>query len=511
MHLRLFPALTLFAILVGAALVAACPPRRHVQYSVNPVVLTRTEEKPAPRAVPVSGDWPMYGGSPSRNMVNTVAKGIPTEWEPKKGGKNIKWIADTGERGYLPPAVAGGKVYLPTNDKKPRDPKPSTKAVLKCFDEATGALLWQNVHDMPPEAIVTMAKPEGLLSTPTVEGDRIYYITPAAVVVCADPKEKGKIVWECDLMKEFKVYPHYVTYGSPLVIGDLVYAVTGNGRAGGDSEKPVPEPKAPSFVAIDKKSGKVVWQDNSPGDKIMEGTWSSPLYAEVKGKGQVIFPGGDGWLYAFTAGREKKLLWKFDCNPKGSKFQLMSVQSANYILTPAVHEELLYVTVGQQEDNGPGIGHVWCVDITKTGDLSEELDKGKPNPNSGLKWHFGGPLPKGSQREWAFGRSISGFAIHDGLVYAVEKEGFLHCLDAKSGKEYWEDDLKGDVWASPLWVDGKVYIPDTAGNVHIYQHGKEKKALPTVDMEANVKAAPVVANGVLYITTDRRLYAIGGK
>jgi len=94
--------------------------------------------------------------------------------------------------------------------------------------------------------------------------------------------------------------------------------VTGNGREFGAPDKPPPEPKAPSFVAIDKKTGEVVWQDNSPGDKIMEGSWSNPLYVEVKGQAQVIFPGGDGWLYAFEP-KTGKLIWKFNCHPKRKK------------------------------------------------------------------------------------------------------------------------------------------------------------------------------------------------
>ncbi len=455
------------------------------------------------------GDWPMYGGTPARNMVNADAKGVPTEWGSKAGGKNVKWVADLGDRGYLPPAVAGGKVYVATNNHKPRDPNAKgDKAVLMCFNEADGKFLWQIVHDMPPEEVVTQAKPEGLLSTPTVEGDRLYYVTPAAEVVCASTD--GKVVWRLDLMKEYKVYPHYVAFCSPLVVGDLVYVVTGNGRPGGESDKPLPEPKAPSFVAVNKKTGKVAWQDSSPGEKIMEGQWASPAYAEVNGKGQVIFPGGDGWLYAFEPA-DGKLIWKFDCNPKGSEFRIDSRGTRNYLLAPVVHENRVYTVVGQQPDNGAGVGHLWCVDITRTGDVSEELAKGTPNPNSGLVWHYGGAAAKGAARDYTFGRSISACAVHDGLVYAAEYDGFLHCLDAKTGKQYWEEDLKGNVWASPLWADGKVYMPDDAGIVHVFEHGKEKKVVGTVDMEAGVKAAPVVANGVLYVVTDKRLFAIAAK
>jgi outer membrane protein assembly factor BamB len=433
------------------------------------------------KSAPAGRDWPMFGGTPSRNMVNLVAKGVPTKWGNEAGGKNVKWVADLGSRGYLPPAVAGGKVFIATNNQKPRDKKlKGDKAILLCFKADTGEFLWQIAHDMPPDEVVTEAKPEGLLS----------------------------MLWTCDLMMDYKVYPHYVAFCSPLVVGDLVYVVTGNGRA--ESDKPVPEPAAPSFVAVNKKDGTVVWKDSSPGENIMEGSWASPAYAEVEGKGQVIFPGGDGYLYAF-APKDGKPLWKFDCNPKGSEFRPGGRGTRGYMLAPVVHDNKVFTAVGQQPDNGRGVGHLWCVDITKTGDVSEELEKGKPNPNSAVVWHYGGAAPKKGGRSWSFGRSLSGCTVHDGLVYAADWDSFLHCLDAKTGTQHWEEDLNANVWAAPLWVDGKVYVPDDTGVVHLFEHGKKKKALPAVDMETGVKAAVVVADGVLYITTERRLFAIAAK
>jgi outer membrane protein assembly factor BamB len=139
------------------------------------------------------------------------------------------------------------------------------------------------------------------------------------------------------------------------------------------------------------------------------------------------------------------------------------------------------------------------------------LEKDKANPNSAAVWHYGGPAPKGSNRDWLFGRSISSCAVHDGLVYAAEFEGFIHCLDAKDGKHYWEEDLKANIWASPLWVDGKVYMPADDGTVWIFDPAKEKKVVAKVEMDEGIRAAPVVANGTLYLVTSKRLYAIGGK
>jgi outer membrane protein assembly factor BamB len=458
---------------------------------------------------PAGGDWPMFGGTPSRNMVNTTARGLPTEWGAKKDGKNVKWVADVAGTNYLPVAVAGGQVYVATGNNKPRDPKVTgPKWVLACFRESDGHFLWQIAEDLPDVLIDAGGKQEGLLSTPVIDGDRLYFVTPAAEAICADAK--GKIVWRLDMAKELKVSVCAAAFCSPLVVGDLVYVVTGNGKKYSELNNPVPQPKAPSFAAINKQTGKVAWSSDLPGDRIMEGTWTSPVYAQVGGKGQVIFSGGDGWIYALAPDKGE-LIWKFDINEKGEAFAPGKMRGANYLMAPAVAGNRLYGGTGQQPFDNAGAGRFWCMDMTKSGDVSAEAEAGKPNPNSAAVWKYGGDAAKGADRTYLFARSISTPAVHDGLVYTADIDGFVYCFDAADGKLHWQEDLKSSVLSSPLCVDGKVYVGDTQGNVHIFAHGKEKKLLNKVDMDEGINAAPVVANGVLYVLTDKHLFAIGAK
>ena len=120
-----------------------------------------------------------------------------------------------------------------------------------CFQEKDGKFLWQAVHDMAPPEVDQQAVHDGLLSVPAVEGNRVYYVTPGCLVLCADV-ETGKAVWTYNLMKELKVYPCMTNSCSPLVVGDLVYVVTGNGV---DRNEKVAKPKAPSFVALSTNAG----------------------------------------------------------------------------------------------------------------------------------------------------------------------------------------------------------------------------------------------------------------
>jgi outer membrane protein assembly factor BamB len=503
--------------------------------------------------------WPLFGGSLQRNMVNTFEKNIPTDWDVEEGHmKNVKWAAKLGSRAYGGPVVAGGKVFVCTNNEAPRNPKiPGDKGIVMCFQESDGKFLWQAVHDKLASGLVNDWPREGICSTPCVEGNRVYYVSNRCELVCADTegftdgkndgaqdeKYKGPtdadFVWRLDMIGTLDVFPHNLATSSPLIAGALVFLVTSNGVDEGHIN--VPSPKAPSFIAVDKKTGKVVWSNNAPsirllevnkgadessfvqrlqdrGEKILHGQWSSPAYAVIDGKPQVIFPGGDGWLYSFEPATGK-LIWKFDCNPKDSRYVLGGRGTRNEIIaTPVIYDNKVYVGVGQDPEHGEGVGHLWCIDATKTGDVSPDIVTEEtaekrttaPNKNSAAIWHLGGPAQR-PDRDFAFGRTMSSCSIKDDILYIADLGGFFYCLDAKTGKTYWEHDLKAAVWGSAYWVDDKVFIGTEDGQIFIFAHGKEKKLLANRDMHHGVKSTPVAVNGTLYVMTETTLYAIGQK
>jgi outer membrane protein assembly factor BamB len=466
-------------------------------------------------------DWPMLGRTPDRNMVAPDEKNLPVEWSVEQGKqKNVKWAAELGSNAYGGPVVAGGRVFVGTNNENPRDPKvQGDKGVLMCFRASDGQFLWQAAFDKLPNANENDFPQVGIVSSPCVEGDRLYYVNNRAQVVCADtggPRDgKGGIAWRYDMIKELGVFPDQASTCAPVVGGDLVFVVTGNGASSADQK--LPAPKAPSFIALDKKTGKLAWQSNLPGDKVQESQWGSPAYAVVNGKGQAVFPGGDGYLYGFEA-ETGKLLWKFNCVPKQAKPGGGQPMPRYLVATPVLWENKAYIGIGRQPDLATNMeGHFWCIDMTKAGDLSPAEDNQDPraeaNKNSGLVWHFGGPAKQKGMRRFVFGATMSSCAIHGGLAYVSELDGYLHCLGARTGQEYWQHDLKAAVWAAPLVADGKVYLGDDNGDVLIFPAGKEKKEseIHTIDMGKAVKSPVVAANGMLYVQTDSTLYAIGKK
>jgi outer membrane protein assembly factor BamB len=455
---------------------------------------------------------PTFGGGPLRNMVNLVDKGLPAQWSVEEGKfTNVKWAVKLGDKAYGGPVIAGGRVFVGTNNTSPRDPaiKDKKKAVLMCFAEADGKFLWQTMHDIPAEDTFEAVRYYGLVSTPAVDGDRVYYVTPSGEVVCVEAAT-GKRVWLYDMRNALKVHPFHCCNCSPLVVGERVFLVTSNGT---DDEGKIPSPKAPSFIALSKQQGTLLWQSNLPGDRIIEGQWSNPAYAEANGKPQVIFPGGDCWLYALEPDTGN-LIWRCNCDPQRPKAEPGERLITNYMIaTPAVHDNKVYIGLGVYPDHGstPRHSYVVCVDITKKGDVSPvDLNAQNPkNKDSALVWAFGGPvMPKPAKGRFVyFGSTISTCAVADGRVYIAEERGYVHCLDAKTGQRQWEHDALTGIWGSPYLVDGKVYIGSDDGEIMIFSHpnGKLDAKIP---MEEQVQSTPVACNGVLYIMTRSKLYAI---
>src|SRR2546428_12334430 len=310
---------------------------------------------------PGGGDWPMWGGTPDRNMISNM-KGLPTTWDINKK-TNVKWVAALGSQSYGNPVVAGGQVYVGTNNEGLRDPKQGgDRGVLMAFDEKTGEFLWHQTNEELAAGRVNDWPYQGVCSSPLVEGDRLYYVTNRGEVVCLNTKGKGggtkqaDVIWKFDMIEEVGSHPHNMANSSPVSFGDLIYVSTSNGQD--ESHVNIPSPKAPSIIALNKQTGKLVWEDNSVFDRILHGQWSSAAVGRIGGVDQVMIGQGDGWIRGYEALSGKKL-WEFDTNPKDSVWQKTRNE---LIATPVIYDEHVYVANGQDPEHGEGVGHLYCID-----------------------------------------------------------------------------------------------------------------------------------------------------
>jgi len=443
----------------------------------------------------------MWGGGPNRNMVSDE-KGIPRTWDIKTK-TNIKWEAELGSQSYGNPVVAGGKIFVGTNNELLRNPKlGGDRGVVMCFRESDGEFLWQMTHAKLEAGRVNDWPEQGVCSSPAVADNVAYYVSNRAEVIAVDiegfrdgendgpyteetetSETDGDVIWKLDMYEELGVFPHNMAATSPLIIDDILFVNTSNGVD--ESHINIPFPDAPSFLAINRHTGEIIWEDGSPGENVLHGQWASPAYDEILGTPQVIFAGGDGWLRSF-APKTGKLIWQFDCNPKESEWKQGRGDRNNIIATPVIYDDKVFIAVGQDPEHGEGIGHLWAIDATKKGDITK----------TGVVWHH------------SFRRTISTVAIDDGILYAPNFSGFFHALDVKTGKKLWEHDMFAAVWGSPYVVDGKVMLGDEDGDLTVMKAGPVLEVLSEINFGNTIYSTPVVANGTLFIMTRSHLYAI---
>jgi len=484
----------------------------------------------------------MWGGSITRNMVSPD-KNIPapadiapgkflpkTETIDPKSTKNVRWVTKLGSQAYATPVVAGGRVFIGTNNETPRDEKQTgDRGVLMCFDEKTGEFLWQLVVPKLGSGKVSDWEYVGICSSPAIEGDRGYVVTNRGEILCFDVKGQadgnqgfadeakygagadGKpievgpktadILWTSDIRTELGIFPHNISSCSPLIVGDKLFVATSNGVDW--SHLSIPAPFAPALAVLDKNTGKVIGEEASGVSKrVLHCSWSSPSFITVGNQPMLVWGGGDGWAYGFDPNPAPdkdgipvlKELFRYDANPP--EYRTKDGQPIKYatfsgpselICTVVVKDGRAYMALGQDPEHGDGVGMVSCIDLSKRGDLS-----GKP------LW-----VNK------SIGRSISTPSVVDGLVYQAEYNGNIHCLDANTGKTIWTHATNSRIWASTLVADGKVYIGTEDGELIVLKAGKEKQLLGKVEFYSPIYGTPVIANDTLFVSTVTHLFAIG--
>lgn len=433
-------------------------------------------------------------------------------------GAGVRWSAALGSESYAGPVVGDGKVFVGTNNENPRDPKiQGDRGVLMAFDAASGAFLWQAVHEKLEAGRAQDWPFVGVCSAPTVVGDRLYYLSNRAELVALDTEgfrdgendgpvrdenDQGKaaadVIWSLDLRAELGVVPRFMAASSPRVMtgkgsaGDLLFVITGNAVA---EDGTVPAPEAPSFLAVERATGRVRWSSNAPssgqGPGFVDGAWATPAVGKLAGREQVLFPGADGWLYAFSpqgseAG-EAELLWKFDLNQAPGDGDERLKESI--LASPLIDGDRVYLGVGRDPEHGPAEGRLWALEIReREGTLT--------------------PLPLWTRGGDDFGRTLSTVRKHGDLLYAADLTGFLHALDPETGQERWSYDAFASIWASPLLAAGRVYLADEDGDLAVLAAEVKKKLLGEVNLGGAIHTTPAVTGEVLYVATALRLIAL---
>jgi len=232
--------------------------------------------------------------------------------------KNVKWVARLGHLTTGSPVVSRGKVFIGTTWEDGKE------ACLLCLDEETGRRL---ACFLCPRPRRDKLENWAISSTPTVDGDRLYLVSPYQEAMCIDLKvllasgghREGEakpqspktdktlveqislrsILWRYDMFEKLKAYYHHTASSSVLVHGDYVYVCTGNGRSWIPGRIPF-SPLTPSLVVFNKMTGQLIARDDEQiGEHLYRGQYASPSLGMAAGRAQILFATGDGVCYAF--------------------------------------------------------------------------------------------------------------------------------------------------------------------------------------------------------------------
>ncbi len=452
----------------------------------------------------VSPDLP--GLSVGLQPETTVAQtgNPPVDWDTTTQ-RNIVWSVELGNEVYGRPVVANDVVYVGAdNTRQINRAFQEDSGVLMAFRATDGAFLWQDVAPRVERGLREWLLPS-TTGAPYVEGDRLYYVTAQCQLRCLDIrgfrdrknsgpggeevfKDKGApdIVWELD-MPALGVFPHEACNSDVLPLGDLLMVGTSNGQNEGHTR--VPSPRAPSLIAVNKHSGAVVWRAIGPGDRVLHGAWSSPVAANVNGRVQVLFGGGDGWLRSYDAasGRE---VWRFDGNPKDARVLPRPgvLSRSSIIASPVFADGRVFVAMGQSPGHGNGPSLIHAISPNGQGDVTDE---------SGRLW---------TSRE--VGRVVGTPIVKDGLLYVGDLGGTVHCLDAATGAQLWKHETNDEIWGSLLLAGDRLYVGNVGGFMTVLRAGRRKELLAEIEMDAPLYSRPAVVGDALYLATANRLYLI---
>jgi outer membrane protein assembly factor BamB len=392
-------------------------------------------------------NWPEFRGPSGQGLV--AKGGLPTEWDTTK---NVVWKQELAGTGWSSPVIYDGKIYLTAAVPVENSKDLSLRAL--CLDAKTGQGVWeQEVFREDAKAPRIHNKNSHASPTPIVDGESVYVHFGHLGTACLDLK--GKVLWR---NRDLKYSPVHGAGGSPILAGDaLVFSCDG-----GDTQ---------FVVALKRSDGKQLWKTERKTVSSKKFAFATPLLIEVDGKPQIISPGaGAVMAYDPKNGQE---IWRVRYG-----------EGYSVIPRPVYGHGLVFLSSGYDSPTLMAIKPTGKSDVTDS-HVAWTLKKGAP--------HTPSPLLVGDE------------------LYVVSDGGIASCLDAKTGNVHWQERVPGNYSASPLYADGKVYFQSEQGTGTVVKADKTFEKLAKNDMKERTLASYGVADGAIYLRTEKNLYRIEGK
>ncbi|MDB6039724.1 MAG: outer rane biosis protein BamB [Verrucomicrobiales bacterium] len=361
--------------------------------------------------------------------------------------ENIRWKTELPGNGHASPIVWGDKIFTVTAVLE------SNERRLLCLNRKTGAIVWQKT------VVTTPAEGKHGLnsyasSTPATDGGLIY-------VTFLDRQEMVAAAYDFDGNQQWLVRPGAFSSmhgfcSSPLLFKDKVIV---NGDHDGDSY----------IVALNRTDGKTLWK--IPREHHTR-SYCAPIIREIGGKTQMVLSGD-------------KSVASYDPNT-GARHWIMDGPTEQFVASPVYNPgaDLLFVTGGFPQF------HIIAIDPHGTGNVT----------STHIKWR----TTRGASYV------PSPISVGD-YFFIVSDGGIASCFEAKSGKQMWNERLKGDHHASLVSANGLVYFLSDKGIMTVVEAKPEFKIVAENPIGETCFASPALSNGEIFLRGDHSLFCISNQ
>lgn len=429
-------------------------------------------------AVPaIAADWESWRGPEHNGMSRET--GLVESWD-LESGKNVLWESPIG--GRAAPIVIDGRVYLncrTNHNVAAGNPELiHAQEQVVCRDAATGKVIWEDKFNVTQTDI-----PAPRVGWAPMTGDsetgNVYMHSVGGIFRCYD--RDGKILWQHLLGEEYGKISGYGGRTQAAIIDEDRIIVGFFGLNWGRNGAPPPKP---SYYAFDKRTGDLLWV-SAFGGRPLDTTYSNPVIAVIEGQRLLIAGAADGAIHAINS-RTGSHVWTFDMSKRGLN------------ATPVVDGHLVYIAHGEDNIDSLEFGRVQCIDGRGKGNITATNSVWRKD---GIKAGY------------------TALMVNDGVAYVVADTGKLHAFDSKTGEELWDYTLGTVGKGSPVMADGKMYVMEVNGNIHILKPSRERcESLSKVHLMAangegddEIYGTPAISDGRVFFATRDRTICIGNE
>ncbi|MQA30342.1 MAG: PQQ-binding-like beta-propeller repeat protein [Luteitalea sp.] len=416
------------------------------------------------------GDWPDMRG-PSRDGISKET-GLIDKWA--LNGENFLWRVPHGGRSA--PIVIGNRVYV----QNPAGRGAELQERVMALDADTGRTIWEYKFNLfqsdVPAHRVGWASPAADPDT-----GNIYALSGGAQVIALS--RDGKLLWDRSFGEEFAAF---TTHGgrtmSPIVDGDLVIVSAAVSNWGTSANR------AHRFIALDKRTGEVVYVAN-PGGRPFDTAYAAPVIATINGMRLLIAGLGDGAVHAIKPQTGEKV-WSFPAARRAINTGV------------AVSGNTVFVSHGDENLTGNELGMLAAIDGSQTGDIKTATWAVR-----GVEFGYSSPLVDGTR------------------LYQIDNGSHLKAFDTITGTELWDQPLGTAQKAPPVLADGKIYVGTDGGTFFIVRpHADRAEVLSEVELPNSTRSCcgsegtaeqilggVAISRGRIFFVSSDAVYAIGAK